>query len=83
MGVGSAVTVEVGVSVGGRVAGVEEGLSVREAVLTGAAMTRVPSSREDVMDGTERVDVDSLKVTGFSVGEPTPVRIMIQFPKSM
>ena len=84
MGVGSAVTVDVDVSVAGRVAGVEEGLRVREAVLTGAAMTGVSwvGLGEDVIDGSaEGLGVDSTMVTGSGVGEVRPVFIMIQFPK--
>src|SRR5215211_7610810 len=82
MGVASAVTVGVGVSVDGRVAGVEEDLSVREAVLAGAAMTGVSGSGDEVTDGiAEGVDVDSMTVTGS--GGASPVRVMIQFPKSV
>src|SRR5687767_9661882 len=82
MGVASAVTVGVGVSVGGRVAGVEEGLGVREAVLPGAAMMGVSRAGDDVTDGIANgVDVDSITVTGS--GGASPVRFMIQFPKSV
>ena len=84
IGVGSAVTVVVGVSVGGRVAGVEEGLSVREAVLAGAARTGVSSSISavDVIDGmAEGVKVDSPAVISSGLGDASPVCIMTQFAK--
>jgi hypothetical protein len=74
----------VDVSVAGRVAGVEEGRAVREAVLTGAGMAGVSrvAEAEDVMDGiAEKVAVDSITVTG--VGGVSPVCIPIQFPKSV
>src|SRR5688572_4825936 len=84
MGVGSAVTVDVGVSVAGRVAGVEDGLGVREAVLRGAATTGVSSSGsgDDVVDGiAEGVEDASPTVTGSGRGEASPIWIIIQFPK--
>jgi hypothetical protein len=59
--------VRVGVSVAGRVAGVEDGLAVREAVLTGGATTGVSSliMGDNVIDGIkEGVEVDSMTLTG-------------------
>jgi len=84
IGVGSAVTVAVNVSVAGRVAGVEDGLGVREVVLREAAMTGVEEADlgEDVVDGIARgVGEDSITATGCGGGEANPIRVMIQFPK--
>ena len=86
IGVGSAVTVAVNVSVAGRVAGVEEGLGVREAVLKGAALTGVAEADlgENVFDGIARgVGDDSITVTGSGGGDVNPIRIMTQSPTFM
>jgi hypothetical protein len=61
IGVGSAVTVVVGVSDGGSVAAVRVGLAVRETVLIGAPSAVVASAefRDGVTDGiAEGVEVD-------------------------
>jgi hypothetical protein len=82
MGVGSAVTVAVGVSVGERVAGVDDALGVLDVVLTGMAITAVAWSSfgEGVIDGmAEGVEVDSIMVTGSDVESPD--WIMTQFPR--
>ena len=82
MGVGSAVTVAVGVSVAGRVAGVEEGLIVRDAVLAGAAMTGVSCWGDAVLDGNaEGMEVAGVTAADCGVGGASPVRLVIQFPK--
>src|SRR5690242_5211029 len=84
MGVGSAVTVDVGVSVAGSVAGVDEGLGVREAVVTGAARTGVSlsDSGEDVPDGIAKgVIVDSTMEIGSGAEGASPILIMTQCPK--
>jgi hypothetical protein len=86
MGVGSAVTVGVDVSVAGRVAGVEEGLGVRETVLTGAGITGVAESGfgEAVFDGIAKgVTVGWMMETGSEAGGASPIWIMTQFPKSV
>jgi len=74
--------VEVEVSVGESVAGVEECLGVLEAVLTGAAMTAVAWSGfgDFVIDGiAEGVKVNSIMVIGSGV--ESLICLMTQFPK--
>src|ERR1041385_3791403 len=67
IGVGSAVTVEVAVAVGARVAKVSVGFGVREGFLTGTPITAVARaiSGDEVMTGiTARVGVNSITATG-------------------
>ncbi len=78
IGVGSAVTVEVGVSVAGRVTAV--GLGVREGVLVGTPMTAVAWSAfgEGVIVGIGAgVEVAAITATGSGVGGTRPVPPMI------
>src|SRR5215213_895279 len=84
IGVGSAVTVDVDVSVAGSVAAVEEGLGVRETLFTEAPMTAVgvSVSASKVVEGMATgVNVGSRITAGSGIGGASPAVPMSQFPK--